>query len=328
MKAKTCFRLLITFNVLLALVSCEKTKKPVADFSADKTTINVGETVQFTDLSTNDPTGYAWKFDGGTPNTSTAQNPTVQYNTQGTYTVILNASNDGGGDSEVKEGYITVVEANTDITFNNMTYTEINITIEGKSKSVDPASSVTFYDIEGDQVAYYADTYGSTSTGEQIGEYIFWDNVLQLSGGPLDINLNIDASYFFLFITNNGYEDLSPITVNVGLSSEITEDIYIPADDVKYRIGYFQAVSGAQIFAYLVYDSYYYIFWTEGLDFYFPNTANQSIHLINTYKKKSARTDNPYSLLTDSQITLPLRDYPSEKILSGKNAIDVSQSNK
>lgn len=83
---------------------------PVADFSASATTISVGETVSFTDLSTNDPTAWNWAFEGGDPSSSTAQNPSVSYNTAGTYEVSLTATNEGGEDTETKSAYITVEE--------------------------------------------------------------------------------------------------------------------------------------------------------------------------------------------------------------------------
>jgi len=81
---------------------------PVAQFASNKTTVAIGGTVQFTDQSTGSPTSWSWTFDGGTPNTSTAQNPLITYNTVGTYTVSLTATNASGSDSETKTAYITV----------------------------------------------------------------------------------------------------------------------------------------------------------------------------------------------------------------------------
>jgi len=81
---------------------------PSADFSAGDPTICAGQTVTFTDLSTNSPTSWAWSFTGGTPATSTSQNPTITYNTAGTYAVTLTATNGAGGDTETKTGYIIV----------------------------------------------------------------------------------------------------------------------------------------------------------------------------------------------------------------------------
>jgi hypothetical protein len=68
--------------------------------------ITAGQTVQFTDTSTNTPTEWAWTF--GDSTTSALQNPTKTYSTPGTYTVSLTAGNAGGSDTETKTGLIEV----------------------------------------------------------------------------------------------------------------------------------------------------------------------------------------------------------------------------
>jgi PKD repeat protein len=82
---------------------------PVADFSGDNSSICEGDQVNFTDLSTNGPTSWQWTFAGGTPASSTSQNPTnIVYSTAGVYDVTLVATNANGNDTELKTGYITV----------------------------------------------------------------------------------------------------------------------------------------------------------------------------------------------------------------------------
>lgn len=82
---------------------------PVAQFSGTPTSGTAPLTVSFSDSSTNSPTAWAWDFDGDAITDSTAQNPPgFVYNTPGTYTVTLTASNAAGSDAEVKTGYITV----------------------------------------------------------------------------------------------------------------------------------------------------------------------------------------------------------------------------
>jgi PKD repeat protein len=78
-----------------------------ADFEANITSGCSPLEVQFTDLSTGNPTGWTWNFgDGGT---SSDQNPIHVYNTDGIYTVILVTTNDeNASDTEVKTSYITV----------------------------------------------------------------------------------------------------------------------------------------------------------------------------------------------------------------------------
>ena len=89
------------FNAVLA--------EPVANFSANFTNIAVGGQVQFTDLSTGTPTTWSWSFPGGTPATSTLQNPPlITYNTGGQYSVTLTITNIWGTANMVKTNYITV----------------------------------------------------------------------------------------------------------------------------------------------------------------------------------------------------------------------------
>lgn len=92
---------------------------PVADFSADDITPDVGQTVTFTDQSANIPTSWSWSIEG-TPGTdyqfmdstsTTSQNPKVQFLKAGTYDVSLTATNDGGSDTKSETDYITVTEA-------------------------------------------------------------------------------------------------------------------------------------------------------------------------------------------------------------------------
>jgi PKD repeat protein len=81
---------------------------PVADFISDKTEVCVGQSVKFTDTSTNMPTGWTWTFEGGSPATASTKIATVTYNTPGVYQVKLVAANYNGSDTITKMGYITV----------------------------------------------------------------------------------------------------------------------------------------------------------------------------------------------------------------------------
>jgi len=80
-----------------------------ADFYADQTTVCFGSTVNFTNLSTSANT-YLWTFEGGTPATSTDENPSVVYNTPGVYDVTLEASFGTESVTETKTDYIAVFE--------------------------------------------------------------------------------------------------------------------------------------------------------------------------------------------------------------------------
>ncbi len=89
----------ITWNCL------SPTLPPVANFTADVTQTCTG-TIKFTDLSTNTPTSWNWNFGDG--QTSTLKNPTHVYVNNGTYTVVLTATNAFGNNTMTKTAYITV----------------------------------------------------------------------------------------------------------------------------------------------------------------------------------------------------------------------------
>lgn len=81
---------------------------PVANFEGVSTSVCAGNTVLFTDTSSNNPTSWKWTFTGGIPATSTSQSQSVLYSTPGTYPVKLVVSNQYGSDSLTKNAYITV----------------------------------------------------------------------------------------------------------------------------------------------------------------------------------------------------------------------------
>ncbi len=91
--------------------SAPPTLRPVAKFGADKTTICAGESVTFTDSSTNSPTALVWTFQGGSPLSSNASSPVVTFNTAGSYSVKLRATNANGSDSLTKTAFIQVTAA-------------------------------------------------------------------------------------------------------------------------------------------------------------------------------------------------------------------------
>ena len=99
------------FNALMQITSrswADMTVPTVADFMADQTFVLTGDNVNFTDMSSNHPASWEWTFEGGTPATSTDQNPVVTYSAKGTYAVILKATNPSGGTNTVtKTDYIS-----------------------------------------------------------------------------------------------------------------------------------------------------------------------------------------------------------------------------
>lgn len=83
-------------------------QKPECAFTANTTSICQGQSVQFNDNTTEQPTNWTWLFPGGNPVISYEQNPTVTYNSAGTFPVSLFARNHVGADTLGVLNYITV----------------------------------------------------------------------------------------------------------------------------------------------------------------------------------------------------------------------------
>ena len=88
----------------------------IADFTndnsagcSDNLTICPGEVIGFFDASYQGQISWNWSFPGGTPNTSTDENPVITYNVPGVYDVSLSVSNGTDNVSTTKTAYINVM---------------------------------------------------------------------------------------------------------------------------------------------------------------------------------------------------------------------------
>lgn len=97
-------------NILFQYGDCLAFNAMNASFSASQTEVCSGSQINFTDNSTGNISSWNWSFPGGTPSASTAQNPTVTYNTPGTYSVTLQVG-DGSTSNTVTQNNLIVVDA-------------------------------------------------------------------------------------------------------------------------------------------------------------------------------------------------------------------------
>ncbi len=144
---------------------------PVADFSVDTTAGCAPLTIQFSDESTNGATSWYWDFPGGTPATSTDQNPQVVYNNAGSFAVTLIASNGAGSDTVTVDHYIVV---------------------QGKP-------TADFSDIVSGLVA----SFSNLSTNADTYEWDFDDNMTSTDSDPIHSYSN-PGTYQVRLIASNG----------------------------------------------------------------------------------------------------------------------------
>ena len=195
---------------------------PVANFTSDVITIQQGGTVQFTDTSTVGAGGpaitqWSWVFQNGTPLTSTAQNPQVQYNTVGNFDVSLTVTNADGNNTKTVLQYMTVTvlpvvaefsaddvnptEGDT-VTFTDEstgTPTQWDWTLTGATPATSNVQNpAVVYNTAGTYtVALTASKTGSTATETKV-DYI----TVKVPAGPVVINSFAIAPLGYDKITN------------------------------------------------------------------------------------------------------------------------------
>jgi len=191
---------------------------PVANFTASSTTPFIGQTVTFTDQSTNSPTSWAWSFNpatvtytGGT--NSSSQNPQIQFNAGGSYNVTLTATNAFGSDPEVKTNYITVVYAPVANFSASTTSPFIGQTVAFTDLSANTPTSWAWS--FSPSTITYVDGTTSTSQNPQVnfnagGFYTVSLSAINGSGSDSETKNNY-ISVIFAPVTDFGADNTSPI---------------------------------------------------------------------------------------------------------------------
>lgn len=318
MKKKHLLSLALVIISSFFFFNCEKdVDPPQPDFSATISSSISGVLITFTDLSSDSPDEWLWTFEGGSPSTSTEENPTVTYSSSGTFNVTLVAKNDGGENETVKYNYINVVQ------FNNPLFTDMDVTVNDITKTISPESSVQFAEIDNTLIPYTAETYGKTSSGTKVGLLMSWDGTADLTTSS-SWNLILTSDYIFFYITNTSNYNLTSFCVNYGTTDEITDYITILNDNVKYKTGYYKAFSGMEVRAY---SSAQEVSWINPTNLTIPWTNNQSANL--TYRKSNKKESEEaidYSY-EESEMLYPAIITDSKTVFD-PDAKNIAQSNK
>ncbi len=175
-------------------------RKPVSDFRVSTRDIFTGDSVNFFDQSSYSPTSWQWTFIGGTPSSSTQQNPTgIKYLNPGIYEVKLVVQNIFGSDTLIKSSYIFVSQMigikqkenyypiksnlyqNYPNPFNSLTV----ITYDLKNNSL---VKLEIFDVSGKVIKTIIDGYQTS------GKYSYTFDATNLASGI----------YFYKLVINNG----------------------------------------------------------------------------------------------------------------------------
>ncbi|RLD81699.1 MAG: hypothetical protein DRJ15_03760 [Bacteroidetes bacterium] len=175
---------------------------PTANFKAADTTVLVGGTTNFSDMSSGGTmVSWLWTFEGGDPATSTDQNPSgIMYATQGTYDVTLEVENDFGGTSMLmKMDYISVDYAPV---------------ADFEADATNPAvgQGVNFTDLSTGTITTWSWTFedGTPATSMlETPEPITWAVV-----GLYDVTLTVGNDYGEDTMVKEEYIDVHPIGIS------------------------------------------------------------------------------------------------------------------
>lgn len=176
-----------------------------AGFTANNTTVCVGDPVLFSDTSAGGVSSYGWDFDGNGIVDATTANPSFTYNTPGTYGVTLFANNPGGcGDTVAVANYITVLPKPV-----------ANFSVDDSAACITPAT-FNFTDLSTGAVAWNWDFGDGNTSNQQNPSHVYTAN------GDFSVCLIITAA--------NGCQDTfclaTPIQIappNGGFSASPTE---------------------------------------------------------------------------------------------------------
>jgi PKD repeat protein len=175
---------------------------PTALFTATKTVPCLNETITLQDQSSNSPNSWTWSI---SPPTFTyvnstglhSQNPQIQFNALGNYSVQLIVSNSYGADTLLKPNYISVNSSNADFTA-NITSVIIN-------------NNVVFTDQSSCNITSYSWNFGvnaSPATANTAGPH----TVTYSSTGFKTVSLTVNGN---VTKTRTNYIEVLPETFNM-----------------------------------------------------------------------------------------------------------------
>lgn len=184
---------------LIVLPAAADENAVVSGFTALDNTINAGESVEFMSQALGNVTSWNWTFDGGVPATSTDENPVVQYNNNGMYSVTLEVSN-GTNTSTLTKNNFVLVGFDTLEDMEEMT--------DASVKFYPNPNNGTFYvDIQGVEDA---DMYIYSATGELV--YQESNMIMDNSIKQISLN-NASEGVYVVVIANKTHKLVEKIII-------------------------------------------------------------------------------------------------------------------
>jgi PKD repeat protein len=125
-------------------------------WTSSPTAIESDSVIKFKDETQYNPTAWNWTFEGGTPATSTLQNPTIKYTNEGLFDVTLEVTNDNGTFTKTRTDYVYVKPR--------------TFWLEQNSRFPAPSRAIAGFSIV-DPLTVWAWAYDGINPGHYIKEY-------------------------------------------------------------------------------------------------------------------------------------------------------------
>ncbi|MBL7909519.1 MAG: T9SS type A sorting domain-containing protein [Bacteroidia bacterium] len=164
---------------------------PIANFTVAPNPVCVGSVLNIGDLSLNVPTSWSYTMTGGTPATSTAQNPTVSFASAGVYSITLVATN-GTGSSTPFTQTVSVIQGPAF----TLTSTPAATVCAGNNVTITPSGATTYTLVNTGATAPPFVVTPTTSTVYSVTAITSGTNscprtqTLSIAIGTINININ------------------------------------------------------------------------------------------------------------------------------------------
>ncbi len=134
------------------------------------------------------------------------------------------------------------------IRFVNAAFTPVSVITASDTQTVPIGGTLTFDGRVGDVFNGVAMAYVSDADESLMGEAVTWALSADFPpSGTIDDTLGVPPLHYLLSVVNNAGESVVHITINSGHSGMTELDVNIPSDGKTYNIGYFRALSEANV---------------------------------------------------------------------------------
>lgn len=223
-----------TYSMTATLNGCTSTASttdvvvntlPVSTFTNSPSLVIVNNNTTFT--PTQSGASYSWVFDQGTPTTSTAINPIVQWSNAGNYDVTLTVT-DNNGCSSTTQQVVTVTNCTPGQPSSGFTWGPSSPQ-PGQTVTFDPTTTGATYD--------WTFNNGSISTSTDENPDVSWSN-----DGTYNVSLTVTSTGCYT-TTSQNIIIRTPVSVTYNYSGTI-ENFTVPSGFTNLRIEAFGAQGG------------------------------------------------------------------------------------